>query len=274
MAFRLTDRHIQQYHELGFTVFDSLVPPSLLRELRVMAERGREIHWSNIGRQSQRLTPLQKYNVDMTPFHRYAQLPELQAALDQLLGPGATFSYTNLPELTSDVSILFEPREGAWCTHWHRDQRDNIPGMDVHAWGARLLDWRLFNQVNAPLYHDVSTWVVPGSHLRRDLPAEVALFPDRPIMAPDWELYPTAEAKERACLDYCRSMPGAMEVHLHAGDFLLYRNSLWHLGSYASYRRRATLHAPLWTPEYLDWSNGLPMRADGKREFLNPNVNR
>ena len=35
---------------------------------------------------------------------------------------------------------------------------------------------------------------------------------------------------ERACQDYCRRMPGAAEIVLHAGDVAFYRASGWHLG--------------------------------------------
>ncbi|MDE0445375.1 MAG: hypothetical protein OXH96_01805 [Spirochaetaceae bacterium] len=42
MAFALTDEHIEQHARDGFTVFREILPPSLLRDLRVGAERGRE----------------------------------------------------------------------------------------------------------------------------------------------------------------------------------------------------------------------------------------
>jgi len=273
MAFRLTERHIEQYYKDGYTVFESLISPSLLHELRAMAERGRAIHWAKPGMTHQRLSPIQKYDIGLDAFHEMAHLPELQEALLKLLGPDVSFVYTDKKNLTTDASILYEPRNDVWCTNWHRDQRDNIAGMDVFKWEARLLDWRLFNQMNLPLYHDVSTWVVPGSHLRRDLPSEVALFPDRPINPPvEWEHCPTDEHKEAAALAHCRSMPGGVELNLHPGDLAIYRNCLWHLGTYSCHRKRATLHAPVWTPEYLEWSRTLPFRPDGKREYMNPNV--
>ncbi len=109
-----------------------------------------------------------------------------------------------------------------------------------------------FNQLNCALYQDNSTWVVPGSHLRGDLPRERAAFPIRPI--PDLRLDGmTDEERERACLEYCQSMPGAVCLHLNAGDFALYRNTLWHLGSYVPYGKRATLHDVVDTPEFIEW---------------------
>jgi hypothetical protein len=48
-------------------------------------------------------------------------------------------------------------------------------------------------------------------------------------------------------------MPGAVCLHLDAGDFALYRNTLWHLGNYVPYGKRATLHDAADTPEFLEW---------------------
>lgn len=50
------------------------------------------------------------------------------------------------------------------------------------------------------------------------------------------------EEREHVCLEYCRSMPGAVPLHLEAGDFALYQSTLWHIGNYVSYSKRATLH--------------------------------
>ena len=119
------------------------------------------------------------------------------------------------------------------------------------AWEAVFHDTDYFNQLNCALHQDSSTWVVPGSHLRPDLPREHAAFPARPIPSPAFE--GTNEERERACLEYCRSMPGAVCLHLDAGDFALYRNTLWHLGSYVPYARRATLHDVVDTPEFIAW---------------------
>ena len=48
-------------------------------------------------------------------------------------------------------------------------------------------------------------------------------------------------------------MPGAVQLHLDAGDFALYRNTLWHIGNYVPYRKRATIHDGALTAEFKDW---------------------
>ena len=116
---------------------------------------------------------------------------------------------------------------------------------------------------------------MPGSHLRRDTDAEIARFPDRPIPGPNLEGLGYEEC-ERACLDYTRSMPGAFQAKLSAGDYLLYRNSLWHIGNYVPYRKRATIHDGLFTPEFKAFFEKPPYhpsKADGATaDWENPNL--
>lgn len=238
-----------------------------------MAEKAREICHQQRGPQAQRLQPIQKYGLDLKAYTEYAELPDLVEAVETLIAADAVYAYTDRRTKESYAGILFEPAERPYCTTWHRDWRDNRAGLSIKAWEANLLNIRMYNQVNTPLYDDHCTWVVPGSHLRRDLAAEIRRFPDRPIQAPNTSGMANEEA-EAACLEYCESMPGGMQVNLHAGDFMLYRNSLWHIGNYAPYRKRATIHDVVWTPEFLHWWKNTPNREDGRPEMQNPNVDR
>ncbi|MCX5659735.1 MAG: hypothetical protein NTW19_08450 [Planctomycetota bacterium] len=52
----------------------------------------------------------------------------------------------------------------------------------------------------------------------------------------------TDDEREYRRLDDVRAMPGGQCVVLDAGDLLLCRNTLWHLGNHTPYKRRATLH--------------------------------
>ena len=64
---------------------------------------------------------------------------------------------------------------------------------------------------------------------------------------------------DRACLEYARSMPGAVNLKLEAGDFCLYRNTLWHV--------RALLHALTWADPGLPGPRGqLMIRGRGCRQ--------
>lgn len=247
MSFKLTDRHIDQYMRDGFTVFERLIPPALLNDLRRSAEKARKILHVKHGPQAQRLQPIDEDldDSDFQPFRDYVELPELREAMDLLLSRDHVASIDH-------IGILFEPVNEAYSTHWHRDWRDNIPGLDLSKWTPHLRDLRFFNQVNCALYEDSCTWVVPGSNLRHDLPAEVERFPDRPVPYPQLDGLAGAD-RESVLLDYCRSMPGAVRAHLDPGDYMIYQNSLWHIGCYVPYRRRATIHHGVVTPEYSRW---------------------
>jgi hypothetical protein len=276
MAFEFTDQHIKDYHELGFTVFREILPPSLIGDLRRETDKGREIARKRSGEQAQRLQPIVNFpEIDMRPFDDYHHLPPLLDALNALFEEGFG-AKVDTDATRPNFGVLYEPATLPWCTQWHRDWRDNIKGLSVAAWEKVKLDIRLFNQINCALYDDSCTWVVPGSHLRLDTPGEILRFPERPILGPSIPDGTGAEERETTCLAYTRSMPGAVQAHLHAGDYLLYRNSLWHIGNYVPYRKRATIHDGLFTPEFKAFFEKPPYnppQADGSTpDWENPNT--
>ncbi|MBT4101108.1 MAG: hypothetical protein HOM68_09440 [Gemmatimonadetes bacterium] len=260
MAFVFTDDHIEDYHKLGYTVFRGILPASLVADLRRVTDHARQVAREANGGQVQRLQPVTAYEqLDQQPFQDYNQLPALVDAVQSTLGP--QYRPSNL----SALGILLEPADHPWCTQWHRDWRDNMSGLDLVSWEADFRDPELFNQVNCALYEDGSTWVVPGSHQRHDLPREIERFPHRPIEKPDVSDLEAAEA-ERVCWEYVVSMPGAQQLVLGAGDYCLYRNSLWHIGNYVPYRRRATLHDAADTERFIAWRDEHLAAASKRRE--------
>ena len=271
MSFTFSDAHIDQYRTQGYTVFHHIIPASLIDDLRRVSEQARIIARQQSGPQVQRLQPVANFAIDQQPFINYAELAPLNDAIARLLTPAFRHGQRQF------MGILLEPAEVPYCTMWHRDWRDNMAGLDLARWDAVFADDRYFNQVNCALYDDACTWVVPGSHLRRDLPAEIARFPHRPIAAPQLEGLSYA-AREYACLDYVRSMPGAVQLLLEAGDFCLYRNTLWHIGNYVPYRQRATLHDAVDTDEFTTWREaslhelGQLRQAGVEIAMENPNV--
>ncbi len=268
MTFKLSDKHIEEYHMLGYTIFNKILPPLLIRDLRRVTDKAREIARAEDGPQVQRLEPVADYDIDQQPFTDYAELPELVDAIAKVL------TVRHRHGARDGLAILFEPGQIPYCTEWHRDWRDNASGLKLSMWDEVFSDLYFFNQINCALYEDSCTWFVPGSHLRRDVSGEIERFPDRPIAGPDLQ-DKTAEERERLCLKYCRSMPGGVQLHLEAGDFALYRNTLWHIGNYVPYRKRATLHDRADTPEFLAWREKATEEARRQRDagidMENPN---
>lgn len=276
MPFAITSEHINDYHRNGFTIFRDLVPVSLLRDLRREADKGRAIARERGGENAQRLQPIANYadRLDMKVFEDYHNYGPLVDALNGLFAE--EFGEKVDTHATGPhFAVLYEPATRPWCTQWHRDWRDNIKGLNVSAWEGVMKDIRLFNQVNFALYDDASTWVVPGSHLRRDTPEEIRRFPDRPILGPNTEGLDDTEA-EVVCRHYTASMPGGVQAQLNSGDYMLYRNSLWHTGNYVPYRKRATIHDGIFTPKFREFFLNPPMKpkkADGSpADWDNPHL--
>lgn len=271
MGFQLTDQHINDFQLQGYTVFRKILPTSLIRDLRRVSHSAREIARDRLGPQAQRLQPVGNFDIDQQPFIDYAELPDLVKAIAELLSPSHQHGNRN------HLGILIEPAEEPYCTPWHRDWRDNLRGLKLERWNQRLQDVNLFNQINCALYNDSCTWFVPGSHSRHDLVCEIERFPDRPISGPNLKNKNTEE-REQICLEYCRSMPGFLQLHLEAGDFALYRSSVWHIGNYVPYSIRATLHDSAMTPEFEAWSQQVQQEASVRREACvvmdNPNIDR
>lgn len=261
MGFSVEQRHVDSFREHGFCVFEKLVPESLIGELRKTAEKAREVAHSIHDSQAQRLAKISEHLDEATlrPVLDYQALPELHAALDAVLVPGCR------PTRDASIAILFEPAEKSWCTPWHRDWRDNMPSCNLQTWVDEFFNPKFFNQVNCPLYDDHCTWIVPGSHLRGDTEEERTAFPDVPVQ---WVSSPKGADNariERDCLEHCRTMPGAMQACLAAGDYMLYRNTLWHLGTYSPDCKRATLHDHAAPPAYFDWSQAMVDEGDARR---------
>ena len=252
MRFQFTDEHVRQFHTLGFTVFRQILPTALIRDLRREAAKGLLLARAKHGPQAQRLQPIANYpELDPKPFQDYRELPDLVDSVRRLMGGGKECNHGS--EL---LGIFYEPADRPSNTGWHRDIRADSPGIDVNEFNQHFLDWGWFNQINCALYDDSCTWYVPGSHLRqwdtdgekKGAPAPVSLRTAEGAAGID------IEELERIGFDYCAAMPGSVQLQLNAGDFAFYRPLGWHLGNYAPYRKRATLHDLAGNESYYEWS--------------------
>ena len=244
MPFTFSEHHISDYYREGYTVFRGILPPALVGDLRRVTDDAREVVRTERGPQAQRLQPVDKFGdrFDLQPFRDYYEFPELIDACQRVLSPDHTFAGLDR------LGVFFEPAERPWCTRWHRDITVESKGVDPEEFSKLTLDPTFFTQVNCALYTDVSTWYVPGSDGRPDTPSE----PEAACAMPETEGM-SDEETESLNLAYCHRMPGAVCLILEPGDFALYRPNGWHIGNYAPYRKRATLHDGLWKPETRAW---------------------
>jgi hypothetical protein len=251
MAFKVPEADIGRYYKEGYIVFRGILPTSLISDLRRECDKAVKIIRREKGPQEQRLQPVHQYagELDIQPFKNYAELPELHEALAAVLTPEHRYGSADI------LGVLIEPEQFAYCTAWHRDmtlESSRLPAQDFQ---DLMLDWNCVNQINCPLYDDDCTWFVPGSHLRmRDLPGETAWSRRNGEFGIERTALKTdAVTRERACLEYTSGMPGAVQFQLHAGDFAMYRPIGWHIGNYVTYKKRATLHDGVFTPQYEAW---------------------
>src|SRR5580658_7904158 len=157
MPFEYTDHVREEYCEAGFTVLRDLIPASLLSDLRGETDKARELARKLHGPRAQRLQPVYNYpELNHTPFRDFTALPELQRTVAEVLGESHRES--------NIMGVLLEPAEECWCTHWHRDWGYNAPHVKLDAFFEAALDLKMFNQLNAALYDDLSLWAVPYSH--------------------------------------------------------------------------------------------------------------
>jgi hypothetical protein len=254
----ITDADRSQYRESGYFVLHQVIPASLLRDLRREAAKAHDIAVRLHGPQTQRLAPLKDHadELDLRPFRDFDHIEGLNAAIQALLTPEHSL------KPTEDACILFGPRERPWSTEWHRDWRDHVLEAEFQAeigdarWRDIATDFRLWNQVNCPLYEDISTWYVPGSFKRvHNTPEEMRVFSST-TQQELWDEHHrrTDEELEDFCLRYCQAMPGAVRLVLNPGDFCIYRNVGWHIGNYVPYRRRATINTHCFTPAYAKFA--------------------
>jgi hypothetical protein len=252
MSFRYTDRHREEYFARGYTILELLIPPALLGDLRRQAETARKLAREIDGPQAQRLQPVYEHEeLDHRPFHDFLELEGMRETVLGILGTEH--------QPAGLTALLFEPAERPWCNHWHRDWVYNVAGVDPDRFFEHIRDQKVLNQLNGALYQDASLWFVPGSDARRDTEAERAAFPTVPPPPPELAGLTNEEAEVR-CVEYARSMPGAVQVTLEPGDVVFYRASAWHLGNYVPHHRRATLHDAFYQPKDRAWREEVEQR--------------
>ena len=106
----------------------------------------------------------------------------------------------------------------------------------------------------------------PSSHLRQwDMPGEEQTTND-PVLRKPAEGQSNVEA-ERFYLEHCRQFPGAVQVHLGPGDFMIYRNLAWHTGNYITYQPRATIHDVVRYEGKKDWTDWQQTKIDAVKRW-------
>ena len=181
--------------------------------------------------------------IDVAPFEGFEQIYSLRQFIHAALGA----DFANYREA---YTMLFEAESREIVQAWHRDYRDNVPDMDITRWRESLSDLSMYVQFNTALCHDLSLWIVPGSHCREDTPDEARFIGRCPaVFAPRWDQGRSTVADfARAGAEYLRATSGAANVILAPGDIVMYRNCAIHAGYYVPTVKRATLRGQIESP--------------------------
>ena len=206
------------YREHGYLIFRGIIPKAAIEALRAdvrdLVEAsargdGPEVPWIN----------------------REKRVPE---RLGQLLRPGwvrpsfiASLEegpYFPVSEQILEAPIrysLFGMLAGGdgkpYIQNWHRDL---APVEGEHELPILERNYRIYTQINAPLFPDRYLTIVPGSHLRRTTAAEREVLAQNPA----------------------GDMPGQMTVETEPGDILFYYSNLLHRGFNPTGVMRWTMH--------------------------------
>jgi hypothetical protein len=246
MSYVVSQEDVDGFYRDGFVILRKVIPASLVSDLRRECDKAVAVERGKGQVQAQRFQPISKYAevLDTRAFEDYAKLPALHDAFKRILGPEVFYGLLDV------AGVFIEPSVKPWTVPWHRDiTRQSSRFATDEEFAAFALDWDSLNQINCALYDDSFTWYVPGSHLRvTDHPAETAAI----TLPPGIDDADNA-VLERRLLEYVQSVPGAVQVQLHAGDLLLYRAVGWHCGNYVPYRKRATILDVLYSPAYFEW---------------------
>jgi hypothetical protein len=224
----------ETFLEDGFLHLQGGIPPDVLGGLRrglapLLAER------DSLGERPTRYQTILEPRYFHSSFVDFLNLEATNEAAMAVIGDGPMFA---------GLACLLGCAEHVFC-RWHRD---TVSTAEVEL--SLLLSEHptALVQSNCAVYDDASLWVVPGSHRRPDTEAEAACgerFAHLDFVGP----MAAATALET---DVFAAMPGAVHVHLAAGDCLLYNPLLWHAAEYRPQWKRCTLHGGWKDPGLLD----------------------
>jgi ectoine hydroxylase-related dioxygenase (phytanoyl-CoA dioxygenase family) len=218
MTVPITDKQRAQYHEEGYFILKDAVPAdqreALIQAVKDLMEAA-----------------IEKNEPELRWINKEERIPgRIGGILDpSRIQPGFADSLANGPYFSVTEQILRSPVRYCICgmlaggggekyiQGWHRDTAP-IEGDQELAVLQR--NYRLYTQINAPLYPDRYLQIVPGSHLRKSSNEELDVLHNNPT----------------------GDMPDQLTVETEPGDVVFYYNNLFHRGFNPEGELRWTMH--------------------------------
>jgi hypothetical protein len=218
MAYTLTPDQHEQYRRDGYVILRGLIPEreieAMRADVRDLAERsaageGPELPWID----REKRIPERIGQMLRPGWVRPAFIASLEEGpyfplSEQILGAPMRYSL---------FGMLAGGGGKAYVQDWHRDL---APTAGEHEMTILERCYRIYTQINAPLFSDRYLTIVPGSHLRPTTDAE------REVLARDSK----------------GEMPGELTVETEPGDVAFYYSNLLHRGYNPGGAMRWTMH--------------------------------
>ncbi len=214
----LSDVEREQYRLEGYIILRGIIPSSQIEAMRAdvrgLLERsaggdGPDVPWINREKRiPERLGQLLRPEWIRPSFIQSLESGPFLPIAREILGAEVRYSL---------FGMLAGGDGKPYIQGWHRDL---APTSGEHERAILERNYRIFTQINAPLFPDRYLSIVPGSHLRPTTPAE------REVLAND----PTGD------------MPGQLTVETEPGDVAFYYSNLLHRGFNPNGALRWTMH--------------------------------
>ncbi|KAG8967025.1 hypothetical protein FRC03_010872 [Tulasnella sp. 419] len=222
------------YDRQGYVVVPNLVSPGLHQSLQAACTRvikkTRDGIWTRRRTVGKQFPPYDSDNPDswgvQHVMHPDLNEPEFATwyGSDALLGVVTELLECGEDKLQMELfNLLINPLSHEFALRWHRDDIEGTATEEEEREALKIPHYGV--QWNTALYDDDSLFIVPCSHTSPRTPSQRSLSltqlpPENPF-----------------------DMPGAIQVHLKAGETVFYNNNILHCARYSPQRNRVTLHA-------------------------------
>jgi hypothetical protein len=218
MGYTLSAAQKEEYRREGYVILRGIIPAEEIEALRAdvrdlvaaAAEgRGPELPWINKEKRiPERIGQMLRPGWVRPSFTASLERGPYFSIAEQVLGTAVRYSL---------FGMLAGGDAKPYVQNWHRDLAPTEGENEV---AILERNYRVYTQINGPLFPDRYLTIVPGSHLRQTTAAE------REVLARD----PTGE------------MPGQLTVETEPGDVAFYYSNLLHRGYNPGGAMRWTMH--------------------------------
>jgi hypothetical protein len=218
MTPTITDKHREQYHHDGYFILKGIVPEN---QRQALIQAVKDLMEASIENGRPELRWISKEDRIPGRIGGILEPTRIRPGFANSLADGPYFSVAeqilNSPVRYCVCGMLAGGGGEAYIQNWHRDTSPTEGDQEL---AVLQRNYRLYTQINAPLYPDRYLQIVPGSHLRKSTEDELDVLHNNPK----------------------GDMPGQLTVETEPGDIVFYYNNMHHRGYNPKGELRWTMH--------------------------------